>query len=257
MEKFVRAVARMINFALQPLQLKLVRDAPKGLGYISGEETIKAAKASNLSVNDYIVKVYGWPDFKVVPEKVIEKMREFGVFNKTISSINICEIGPGSGRFTEEILKVGQPASYEIYETSQDWANWLAEEYNVTVRNGDGETLSYTESASIDLLHAHAIFVYLPFLTAYRYFQEAARVTKAGGFVVFDILSEACFNDQTLEKWLESSDRYPVLLPKSHVTEFFTSQGFCLLGDFLDIGKVGLGKSHYLFFKKQEIHDLS
>lgn len=205
----------------------------------------------DLSATDYMAKLYGCTELNIVPQKITEKMQEFGIFNQSSGSINICEIEPGAGRFTKEILKVCQPASYEIYEKSVDWANWLAKEYHVTVRNGDGETLSHTESASIDLVHAHTTFGELPFLKSCRYFQEIVRVTKPGGFVIFDILSEACFDAAILKKWLESGERYPVLLPKSYVIDFFRIQGFCLLGDFLDIGMIGFGKSNYLFFQRQ------
>jgi hypothetical protein len=45
----------------------------------------------------------------------------------------------------------------------------------------DGETLKSTPSSSCQLVHAHAVIVYLPFLKSFSYLREAARVLVSGG----------------------------------------------------------------------------
>jgi len=41
-------------------------------------------------------------------------------------------------------------------------------------------------------------------VTALGYFQEAARVLREGGWLFFDVLTEACLTPETTKRWLES-----------------------------------------------------
>lgn len=244
--KIKKGLLKTINNLLGTFGLELVRSShqSKGKGYISAKETVAAAKKNNLSVCDYLEKIWNQQGDT---DKVIENMKRGGVFAKSIK--NILEIGPGSGRYLEKVMRICNPITYEIYETAQDGADWLAKEYNIISRKADGKTLCHTESSSIDLVHAHGVFVYLPFLTSYQYFQEIVRVTNNNGFVVFDIISEDCLDDETATKWLQSGLDYPCFLSKSYVKAFFIKAGFSFVGDFFT--RYGPGKSQYLFFQKR------
>jgi hypothetical protein len=237
---------KTINSLLGTFGLGLVRSVPSEgniKGYISAKETVAAAKMNNLSVCDYLERIW---NKQGDTQRVIENMNKFGVFSKAIK--NICEIGPGSGRYLEKVMRICNPLRYDIYETAQDWADWLAQEYNIVPRNADGRTLCHTESSSVDLVHAHGVFVYVPFLTSYQYFQEIVRVTNNNAFAVFDIISEDCLDDDTVMKWLQSGDDYPCFLSNSYVKSFFISRGFSFVGDFFN--RYGPGKSQYLIFQK-------
>lgn len=214
------------------------------LGYIPAKETIDAASKRGLSVGDYLEMIW---DERGNRQIIVDELRKIGVFNRNIK--NICEIGTGAGLCAEKIAKIWKPERYESYEPDKDWANWLAEKYNIISHDADGKSLCYTQTSSIDLVLANGVFVYLPFLTAYRYFQEIVRVINNEGYVVFDILSEDCFDDETIKSWIESNQSYPCLLCKKYVINFFIKHNFVLIGEFFN-SKFGAGKSHYLIFNK-------
>ncbi|ARV61252.1 hypothetical protein BZZ01_23910 [Nostocales cyanobacterium HT-58-2] len=214
------------------------------LGYISAKETIHAASKSGLSVGDYLEMIWNQRDNRQI---IVDQLRKVIVFHKNIK--NICEIGTGAGLYAEKIIEIWKPERYESYEPDKDWAQWLAEKYNVISHDADGKSLCHTQTSSIDLVVANGVFVYLPFLTTYRYFQEIVRVTHDESYVVFDILSEDCFDDITIKSWLESHHIYPCLVCKKYITDFFLKHRFALIGDFFNF-KYGAGKSQYLVFKK-------
>lgn len=197
--------------------------------YIHFERTLKEAEKAGLSVGDYIERKFNVPG---TYERTIEKMAELGVFKKNIDSV--CKIGPGSGRYLEETLRICNPKHYEIYETAANWAQWLVKRYHVIAQPCDGVSLAGTPSGSIDLVQSHKVFCGLPFLTIVKYFFEMARVTGTGGKVVFDILDEDCMDITAIEKWLKVNtwNWIPTLVPKKYAVDFFTKRGFSLSGSF-------------------------
>jgi hypothetical protein len=115
----------------------------------------------------------------------------------------------------------------------------------------DGYSLKHTLSASVDLVHAHGVFVYLPFLTTFRYFREMARVAAQRGLIVFDILSEDCLSEAAVNEWLRSKQMYPCMLPRQYVLQLFKSWGFSLNGEF--VSRLGVGNSHYMVFERRKV----
>jgi ubiquinone/menaquinone biosynthesis C-methylase UbiE len=244
MKKLFIEAGKTLNKFLALIGLKIVRYVSKPGGYISAKTTIEAAEKSNQSVTDYVESM--WHE-QGVTQQVIGKFREFGALS--LSTKQVCEIGTGTGIFAEKILKNYDISEYESYEIDQDWSAWLASTYKMVSHQATGESLNETQSNSIDLVHANGVLVYTPFLITCRYFLEMSRVTKSGGFAVFDILSEDCFDEDTLEAWLKSKIFYPCILPKEYVKTFFADHQFSYLGEFSR--KFGEGKSIYLIFQKQ------
>lgn len=199
--------------------------------YIPFKETLAGAQAANLSVGDYIDAKHNQPG---ITRATIEQLAALGVFSRKIE--RVCEIGPGSGRYLDKTLEQCRPAHYEIYETAQEWREWLVQKHRLVAREADGSTLAQTPSKSIDLVQAHKVFPGQPSLVMLRYFAEMARVTRAGGAIVFDIVTEACMEAATLAQWFESQrgyQHYPCLMPRQFTIDFFQRQGFQLLGSFL------------------------
>jgi len=213
------------------------------LGYISAKETVSAAEAEGLSVCDYVEKLW---NKQGDTQAVIERMAQCGVF--VFASPYVVEIGPGTGRYLEKVLQRCRPAKYEIYEVAKDWAEYLSTKYPIVSHEADGVTMKQTPSMSADLVHAHGVFVYLPFLVSYRYWKEIWRITKYNGFVVFDIISEVCLDEETVEKWLNSNHNYPCFLSKQYVASLFENQGFSLVNSFKN--RYGEGHSEYLVFRR-------
>lgn len=229
------------------LPFREARDEEKGfrLGYIDARETIRLSRQEKISVCDYLEREWGQQGDT---QKIIEKI---SAYNFLVDGVKILEIGSGSGRYLEKTLEIVKVGRYESYEPAKDWADYLQEKYPIVSRNSDGLSLKDTPDESIDYLHAHGVFVYLPFLVSWRYFKEIWRVLKQGGGVVFDIYSEDCMTESAVNVWLESGNKYPCFLSKPYVTSVFESHGFSLIDAFRH--PHGSGESEYLVFKRHSL----
>jgi SAM-dependent methyltransferase len=242
MKELIKRVVKRL-FAQRGLAIIRVCETSdkSSLGYISAKETISAAEPEGLSVCDYVEKCWNQSGDT---QRVIDQIASCGVFETKQPCV--LEIGAGTGRYLEKVLAKCQPAKYESYETAQDWAEWLQARYPIVSHEADGVSLRQTRAHSVDLLHAHGVFVYLPFLVSYRYWKEIWRVMKNGGFVVFDIMCEDYLDERTVEKWLISEHNYPCFLSKDYVVSLFGKHGFGLVKTFTN--RYGEGRSLYLVF---------
>jgi len=214
--------------------------------YIPWAETLRKAADAGMSVGDYIDATYNLPG---ATKETIDKIRELSVFEHPIR--RVCEIGPGSGRYLEQTLGVCRPEYYEIYETDSDWAAWLERTYPVVRQPADGISLAATPSESIDLVHAHKVLPGQPSIVTCRYLIEMARVTRIGGKAVFDIVTEACLDDATLDAWLAAGggyEHYPCLVPRQFAIDFMCRRDCMFDGSFVVAMKPGA--TEYLIFTK-------
>jgi SAM-dependent methyltransferase len=210
-------------------------------GYLSTKETVSAAESEGLSVCDYVERLWEKPG---ETQKVIEQMVSCGAF--VDANLNVVEIGTGTGRYLEKVLQHCKPAKYESYEVAGDWAKWLRETYPIVSHKADGVSLKQTSEHSVDLLHAHGVFVYLPFLVSYRYWIEMWRVIRNGGIVIFDIISEDCLDEKTVGNWLNTEIDYPCFHSRKFLVSLFGKHGFSLVKTFMN--RYGEVKSEYLVF---------
>ncbi|HVN94242.1 MAG TPA: methyltransferase domain-containing protein [Terracidiphilus sp.] len=202
--------------------------------FISFNDTQKAAKAAGVSVGEFLERRHVVGN-KTALEVTFEGLTALGVFDGKLD--RICEIGPGSGRYLEKTMSLCNPAHYEIYETSAEWRKWLAEKYGVTTRQSDWRTLGETEAASVDLVQAHKVFPGLPLLTTISYFREMARVARNGGWIVFDVMTETCFDVVNLQAWFDANpwewEWSPRMCSFEYVVNMFESLGVTAIGNFL------------------------
>ncbi len=247
---FHKIIKRAVNGALSPFGMKLVRhnhdwNDPKQ--YIPFEETIAAAKAASLSVGDYIDQTY---NVSGATQLTIDQMANLGVFSTPPETV--VEIGPGSGRYLEKIVRRCSPARYEIYETAPKWGQYLADTYHAVWHPTDGRSLQHTAIASADLVHAHKVFSTISFVATIRYWPEMVRVARAQAFIVFDIMTEQCLDEDILEGWDKSSidggGTYPAIMPRNIAVEYFKKRGFFLIGSFFVPMKPG--KTETFVFKR-------
>jgi len=240
-------IKKIINQIFGIFGLKLIKAThvinSNKQGYISTQETVKYAHKEGLSVCDYVETLW---DQVGGTQKIIDKMKEFGAFE--IENPTVCEIGAGTGRYMEKVLEKCKPSRYESYETAADWAEWLTAEYPIISQSADGFSLNSTKDNSIDLVHAHGVFVYLPFFDSLQYFKEINRVAKKNAIIIFDCMTEDCLDTKTLNKWLESEYSYPQLLSEKYVFDFFQRSNYKLIGNFFT--PYGQGKSKYFVFRK-------
>ena len=242
---------KIINLILGLLNLKLVKtnhltNNSNNLGYISATETVKNANKEGLTVCNYVEKMWNQ-----VGEtgKIIDSMKKYGAFEYTNPAI--CEIGAGTGRYMEKVIDKSNPAKYESYETAKDWSDWLQNTYPIISHPTDGFSLKFTSDKSIDIIHAHGVFVYLNFLDNIRYFNEINRVIKPNGIIIFDCFTEECMTAELLNNWLQSQHNFPVVLPNDYIISYFEKFNFKLVGNFFNT--YGQGKSKYFVFKRTDL----
>jgi SAM-dependent methyltransferase len=197
------------------------------------KSTLKAAKEAGLSVGDYIERKH-LKGSRTALEITMEGMASLGVFNGEIR--RVCEIGPGSGRYLEKIISRCHPAQFEIYETSEEWKTWLLEQHQLVARCCDGRNLADTESGSVDLVQAHKLLPGLPTLLSISYMQEMARIAGPGGWVIFDIMTEDCFEGDNLHAWVNANpwdwDWSPHIIPRDYSIRLFANRGLSFIGSF-------------------------
>lgn len=214
---------------------------------IAFEPTLRAASEAGLSVGDYIdVALNGIPG---ATQATIDHMRELNVFAHRIDTV--VEIGPGSGRYLERTLAACSPSRYEFYETAEPWAQYVERVYGAIRQPATGMNLGATASDSADLVQAHKVFSALSLMTTLRYWPEMARVTRPGGFVVFDVVTEACLDPETIDRWTGSGQRtpnYPAAVPRETVFRYFANRGFTTVGTFLI--PMGPGTTEVFVFRK-------
>ena len=228
-----KMLARGVNRALEPLGAKIVgtHDWSDPRHFLPFEQTLEGARNASLSVPDYIDVTY---NVAGATQKTIDQMEALGVFSNGVKSV--AEIGPGSGRYLEKVIRLCSPSHYEFYETAQPWVCYLERTYkDVIARPSDGKSMSSTSSGSIELVHAHKVFVATPFLTTCSYWHEMVRVVRPKAHIVFDIVTEACMDENTLDLWLESQldhGCYPAIMPREFTISFFGRRGVELVGSF-------------------------
>lgn len=215
-------------------------------GYISAKDTIKKAKSSGLTVCEYVENLW---NIKGQTDEIISELRIIGALKPCEE---VCEIGPGTGRYLERILLEVKPKRYHIYEVAWDWAKYLEKKYSPAVirHNADGHTLRYTPDNSCGLVVAFGVFVYLPVLNSFEYFMEMCRVVTKNGYIVFDCFLDESWNETVIQKWIASGHTYPALLPINLLVDFFKRRGCKLIHRFSK--KYGCDFSDYLVFRKEE-----
>lgn len=238
-----RKVRNTINHLLSPVGFELVRQGQGDYvkSFLPLNLTLKKASEAKLSLGDYIDTTYQRPG---ATQASIDELVELGILNNKVRSI--CEIGPGSGRYLEKVLRICTPETYEIYESAPEWSDWLEGQYRVRAHEADGRSLRQTASESVDLVHAHKVFVYLAAVVSFQYFSEMIRVTRPGGHIVFDIVSESCMDDATIEKWVARRSYYANMMPRDFVISFFARRRCSLNASFF--APLGAGQSEYLVF---------
>jgi SAM-dependent methyltransferase len=225
-----------------------------GLDFIDAKSFIAAARKKGLSVPEY------WESLRDDPRKVgrrdliIGKLQAAGILDGVST---VCEIGTGTGQYLEKVIGLAQPEIYEVYETDRGWVQFLKSEYGglnglkLICHPADGNNLRYTHSDSVDLVHAHGVFVYLPLLQTMEYLKECVRVCREGGHIVFDcFLGRTFFSLSVVEDWLAGPHRFPVVIPEKLLDEFARINNLRALQSFSVT--YGSGSVDYLIWQKSE-----
>lgn len=237
-------VKESVNNMLSWFDLALIRRSNDASNYIPFRKTIAEAERTGMNLGDFIDSKFNVPGST---QLTVDKMTALGVFRDPIASV--VEIGPGTGRYLEKVLERCKPSQYEIYETATDWRKRLEQLHAVKSHIPDGRTLAHTADASADLVHAHKVFSSLQVSTVCRYLEEMARVTADNGWVVFDVLTEACLSRDELQKWYASGATYAnSMLPRQFLIDRLRELKLKYIGDFFI--PMLPGTTHYFVFRK-------
>lgn len=222
-----------------------------GSGFLDAEQTVSAAKKQELSVCEYLENAENDIRKRGRRDRIIKELETVGIFAHLR---HVCEIGAGTGRYLEKVIDLGRPIVYEVYETNIGWTKFLSAEYNgrngckVVCHPADGHTLNYTADAICDLVHSHAVFVYLPLLQTLEYLKESVRICRPGGFIVFDYYPAESFTLTIAENWLKGPHRFPVVIPDILLNEFAQKHQLQTIHKFPEI--YGSGQVTYILWQK-------
>jgi len=217
-----------VNRVLRPFGVQIIRghsSDPAIQPFLSARKTLAAARRAGMSVEDYIDRYSAAPGATV---ETVDALLRLADFREKVE--RVCEIGAGSGRYAARVIISEYPDTYEIYETAGDWLPRLRSLPNVVLQPADGHTLSATPSGSVDLVHAHKVFVYLPLVVTIGYLDEMARVVRPGGIVAFDVVNEDCLDDQMTKNWVSSGATLYGMISRSWLLERLAQHGLSLVG---------------------------
>jgi SAM-dependent methyltransferase len=239
-------IGRVANGVLEPFGVRVVREGPQTIGgrRLSDRSVIVHARRRGMSPGEFLEEMFGQQGRA---EQISRRMIACGALSTNVSTV--CEIGAGSGLYIQQVARHVRAARYDIYEIVPSRAQFLARSFGVLAQPTDGETLRATPDRSVDLLHAHGVFVTLDFLTSCSYFREMARVVAPGGHVVFDVITEECLDGPAIDSWLNTRLRYPTLHCREYLMRFFTAHGFALVDEFV-MPLLVHGGSRYLIFRR-------
>ncbi len=225
--------------------------SPAGLGYLSVSSVVPAAQRSGLSLAEYLERenIGGVGRRR---DTIITQLQALGGLPQLA---HLVEIGPGTGMFLEQALALCQPRQVELYETAQDWREYLQQTYRspaytLQAHAADGHSLHASASASADAVYAHGVLVYLPLLTAFAYLAESLRVLRPGGLLVFDVFLDTHFDWPQIQRWQQQCPQYhfPVVMPRA------TLEAFCRQANLEPMGEFSVNyhaaQSTYFVFRK-------
>jgi SAM-dependent methyltransferase len=176
-------VAAGASVALRPFGFevrdRVLSEKPEGFpGYL------EAARRLGVDVNDYEESQLGWyPARPLLEATTFQHLRADSV---------VCEVGPGTGRFSRWILPRIPAGELHLVDHSA-WIVRFLESYfrdqpRVHVHLGDGYSLPFSRSGWVDLVFVAGTIIALKLGTIQRYALEFARVLEPGGVVVFDYM---------------------------------------------------------------------
>jgi ubiquinone/menaquinone biosynthesis C-methylase UbiE len=137
-----------------------------------------------MDVNDYEEQQLGWyPAAALLEATLLPRLRADSL---------VCEVGPGTGRFSRYILPRIPRGQLHLVDHSAWMVRFLRGYFrnqpNVFVHLGDGQSLPTARAGWLDVVFVAGTIIALKLGTIRLYAAEFARVLRPGGLVVFDYL---------------------------------------------------------------------
>lgn len=143
---------------------------------------VAQAERAGMDVNDWEEEVLGWK----LPLPTLERV----LFPYLRPDSDVCEIGPGTGRWTRHIISRVPRGTVHLVDLSP-WIVRFLQHYfeaapNVSAAVTDGHSLPFSDAACLDVIFSANTFVALPLGAVHLYARDFARVLRPGGYAVFD-----------------------------------------------------------------------
>jgi SAM-dependent methyltransferase len=200
------------------LRDKVLSERPEGfVGYL------QAATMAGMDVNDYEEQRLGWR----LPQPTLDDV----VFPYLTPESKVCEIGPGTGRWSRHLASKVPNGELHLVDPSPWMVRFLNHYFHssphVRAHVNDGQSLPFAQSAWLDLVFSANTFVELKLGIIYLYLRDFARVLKRGGYVVTDYVDPT-----TTEGWAHLTSQPPEMAPvytfhaPAVIDRVFDSTGF-------------------------------
>jgi len=221
-----------------------------GGGYLDATTTIRAAREAGLTLQEFVHR-HDSEHKKGRTDRIANRIA--ALFDPRLP-IAVAEIGTGTGMYMERLCKASNCVDYHIFETDPGWQEYartkLSAHAPTSVHNCDGMTLKELNNRTIDLVHAHGVFVYTPSLVTLGYLAEAARVLRVGGKLYFDCYLDTNFGPQALQNWMASEWRFPVITASKILFDFLERNRLKIVGSFREVH--GPDYVDYLIIEKSD-----
>src|SRR5438132_4671378 len=154
------------------LRDKVLSERPEGFaGYL------EAADQAGMDVNDFEEQRLGWR----LPLPTLQEL----VFPLLHEDARVCEIGPGTGRWSRHIAERIPRGELHLVDPSPWMVRFLSEYFaeNANVRShlNDGQSLPFEQSEWLDLIFSANTFVELKLGVIWLYARDFARTLNTGG----------------------------------------------------------------------------
>jgi len=168
---------RVLSTLGYELRDRVLAERPEGFpGYL------ESAQRLGMDVNDYEEQTLGWR----LPGPTLAEV----VYPYLADTSIVCEIGPGTGRWSRHIVQRIPRGELHLVDASPWMVRFLRSYFrqlpNVQSHLSDGLSLPFERDAWMDLIFSANTLVELKLGVIYHYALHFARVLKPGGYVVVD-----------------------------------------------------------------------
>ena len=166
---------------------RVLSERPEGFaGYLA------EASRLGLDVNDYEEQHLGWR----LPRPTLDEV----LFPYLEPQSIVCEIGPGTGRWSRHILARLPHGELHLVDASPWMVRFLSHYFSaapaVSAHLGDGQSLPFARDGWLDAIFSANTLVELKLGVILAYAREFARVLKPGGYAIVDYIDPS-----TSEGW--------------------------------------------------------
>ena len=170
---------RVLSTLGYELRDRVLNERPEGFpGYL------EAAQRLGMDVNDYEEQNLGWR----LPGPTLEEI----VYPYLRPDSIVCEIGPGTGRWSRHIMQHVPRGELHLVDASPWMVRFLRTYFrqapNVSAHLSNGQSLPFERAAWMDLVFSANTLVELKLGIVYYYALDFARVLKPGGYAVVDYI---------------------------------------------------------------------